>query len=242
MTPETLPIDPAGDASRLLWDLRHVPDIDGSSEYPWFNYWSGGEHLLPPATWAACNELIDRGQVDFCKGIAFRGTGAAASLPSYSRRVKEAFRLANFWYERHESISAERDALRDVIFDLRRRAEEAEAELARAKAELAELKAQRKAEHKDSLQRAIIATLETMSTMWPKGEAPSSRLWQAIVDRGHVATVRPGLAAEGESHRFYRAKMALVNAGRLRESRWFCSLVPDGAAAPTKEFEPTFMD
>jgi hypothetical protein len=57
-----------------------------------------------------------------------------------------------------------------------------------------------------------------------------------------VAVVRLGQAAEGEKHRFYRAKMALVNAGRLRESRGFCSVVPDGAAAPTKEFEPTFMD
>jgi hypothetical protein len=238
MTPETLPADPAGEASRLLWELRHVPDSDGSSEYPWFNYWPDGEHLLPPATWAACNELIARGQVDFCKGVAFRGTGAVAPPPGYSQRLK----LANFWYERQEGISAERDALRDLIFDLRLRAEKAEAELARAKAELADLKAERKAEHKDNLQRAIIATLETMSTMWPKGEAPSSRLWQAIVDRGHVAVVRPGQAAEGESHRFYRAKMALVKAGRLRESRGFCSLVPDGAAAPTKECEPTFMD
>jgi hypothetical protein len=176
MTPETLPADPAGEASRLLWELRHVPDSDGSSEYPWFNYWPDGEHLLPPATWAACNELIARGQVDFCKGVAFRGTGAVAPPPGYSQRLKESFRLANFWYERHEGLSAERDALRDLIFDLRPRAEKAEAELARAKAELADLKAQRKAEHKDSLQRAIIATLETMSTMWPKGEAPSSRL------------------------------------------------------------------
>jgi hypothetical protein len=71
-----------------------------------------------------------------------------------------------------EYLAAERDALR-------LRADKAEAELAA-------LTAERKAEHKDRLQRAILSIAETMSTMWPKGEVPSSRLWQAIVDRGHV--------------------------------------------------------
>jgi hypothetical protein len=77
-------------------------------------------------------------------------------------------------------VAAERDALR-------LRAEKAEAErdaprmrAEKAEAELAALTAERKAEHKDRLQRAILSIAETMSTMWPKGEVPSSRLWQGL--------------------------------------------------------------
>jgi hypothetical protein len=116
------------------------------------------------------------------------------------------------------------------------------AELDATRAELAALRAERKANAVDALRQAIHDTLLTLATSWPQGEVPSSRLWAAVVDRGAVATVRPGQAAEGEPHRYYKAKLALVNAGRLRESRGFCSLVPDRAAAKAKELEPTFMD
>ena len=270
MTPSTLPIDPAGEASKLLWDLRHVPDNEGSGEYPWFMYWPGGEGLLPPATWAACNELIARGQVDFCKGSAFRGTGAVAPPPSYSQRINEAFRLANFWYEQHEGLSARRDALRDVVFDLRPRAEKAEAErdalraeLARAKAELsaavarevaaaALVPAKAKAPTLDALQQAIIATLEDLAPSWPAGGVPSSRLWHTLVDRGHVATVRPGRAVDTEAHRFHKAKAALIASGQMTEKLSYAHLGPPKAKASTAtppaepatapESEPTFMD
>jgi hypothetical protein len=116
------------------------------------------------------------------------------------------------------------------------------AELSRAKAELAELKAERKANAVDALQQAILETLRTMSSAWPAGEIPSTWLWAAMVDRGAVATVRPGRAADGEPHRYYRAKMALVNAGVIAEAKGFVRLVDVDAKARAKEFEPTFMD
>jgi hypothetical protein len=110
----------------------------------------------------------------------------------------------------------------------------------RLEAELAALKAERQAERKDALSRKIIEMLRTMALTYPRGEVPSSRLWAALVDRGLVATVRPGQAAEGEAHRFYRAKMALLNAGRIAEAKGFVRLVD--ADAKTPERAPTFAD
>ena len=78
------------------------------------------------------------------------------------------------------------------------------------------------------------------AVLWPKAEIPSSRLWAAVVDRGAVAIVRPGQAAEGEAHRFYKAKMALIRNGLISESRGFVRL----ASAPSSSAvsEPTFQD
>ena len=125
--------------------------------------------------------------------------------------------------------------------ELAARAEKAEAELATVKAELEAKRPEAKAPTRDALQRAILETLQTLALAWPGAEIPSSRLWAAVVDCGAVATVRPGQAAEGEAHRFYKAKMALIRDGLITELRAFVRL----ASAPSSssaELEPTFQD
>ena len=109
------------------------------------------------------------------------------------------------------------------------RAEKAEAELATVKAELEAARPAAKTPTCDPLQCAILETLQTMAMAWPNGEIPSSRLWAAVVDRGAVAIVRPGQAAEGEADRFYKAKMALIRDGLISNSRGFVRL----ASAPS---------
>jgi chromosome segregation ATPase len=109
--------------------------------------------------------------------IAERAESKLAGLQA--RAEKAEARDAEQWSQVHTLLVqavAERDEMKAELAQARATAGRRLDEVRSLEAELAELKAQRKAEHKHSLQRAIIATLETMSTMWPKGEAPSSRL------------------------------------------------------------------
>ena len=124
--------------------------------------------------------------------------------------------------------------------ELTARAEKAEAELATVKAELEGARPAAKTPTCDALAQAILETLQTLASAWPKAEIPSSRLWAAVVDRGAVATVRPGQAAEGEAHRFYKAKMALIRDGLITELRAFVRLA--SAPSSSAESEPTFQD
>jgi hypothetical protein len=172
---------------------------------------------------------------------AFLEAGAnvawATLIPSpapQKRQARDAERADNF-YRLFRRAGAGRNEAWAELFKVT-------AQLDATRAEIAELKAERKATVVDALPQAILETLRTMSSAWPAGEIPSTRLWAAVVDRGAVATVRPGRAADGEPHRYYRAKMALVNAGVIAEAKGFGRLVDVDAKARAKEFEPTFMD
>ena len=132
----------------------------------------------------------------------------------------------------YEDMKARAEIAEAAIDGLTARAEKAEAELAA-------LTAERKAPTCDALKSAIFETLRTMASAWPGGEVPSARLWAGAVDSGAVAVVRPGRAAEGEPHRFYRAKMGLIRDGLITELRGFVRLASTPSLA---EQEPSFVD
>jgi hypothetical protein len=166
--------------------------------------------------------------------------------PDIAEAIAQAAKPAEFYTPQPVAERAESE-----LADLQTRAEKAEAERDEARAELADLKANAKRDAVDALQQAILETLRTMSSAWPGGEVPSSRLWAELVDRDAVAVVRPGQAAEGEPHRYYKVKSALLRDGLMTESRGFVHLGPPRAkassAAPAQparahELEPTFMD
>ena len=206
--------------SNLLDDLAwHLPLIDG---YPR----KAHEALFPNAVaWA----LLEAGA-----RVAW-----ATLIPSPAAQERQRRHVENGeQWQKCRALTVEAIAERDA---LRARAERAEAELAKLKAEPAKRPGAKRPEAKaakcDALKQAIFDTLRRLAWKWPNSELPSSRLWAEMVDRGLVAVVRPGLAAEGEPHRFYRAKEALRKDGHIVEVRGFVRLAPAKA-----EQEPTFQD
>lgn len=147
-----------------------------------------------------------------------------------TEEYEHARRHPNEWHPDIAEEIAQAEAAERVAL----RCEQAEAELAKLKA-----KAKRPETKADPLKRAILETLRRMATAWPAGEVPSSRLWASLVDRGAVVTVRPGLAAETEPHRFYLAKAALIRDGHMTEARGFVRLARSTAAP---DLEPSFQD
>ena len=247
MKPSTLPIEPRLNSLDDCAPDINWPDPDWIDGYPREARWAMAPDILADHLRRLGFSMERRhfADDDFSAAVVPMHTAMTAKSPS-----------TNVLLVTEEYVDRERRHAEC----LRARAEKAEADLARAveertqvqvtasrhldriqslEAELAALTAERKADAVDALQQAILETLQTLASAWPKAEIPSSRLWAAVVDRGAVATVRPGQAAECEAHRFYRAKMALIRDGLITESRGFVRL----ASAPSSaESEPTFRD